>query len=174
MSPVFSAGEVNIYHHGVRGSVCADHFRAADAKVVCRTLGFPDGVAATIGVSNALRAPKYASLSCTGSGASTAVFYLLSSSLPRHGGLRRCSVHRFSDCRALHAVCSPSSETDVLQCPVPAWNDDTVCASGAVAAVQCGATTAVRLVDGDSPLNGRLELLYDGEIVQRSHCLCAV
>jgi hypothetical protein len=59
-------------------------------------------------------------------------------------------------------------EATTRDCAMTAWNDSLTCPSDAVAAVRCDGFTNVRLVDGETPYSGRLEVLYDGEY----HSVC--
>ena len=38
-----STGRLEVFHNGVWGTVCSDFFTAAEARVVCKMLGFVSG-----------------------------------------------------------------------------------------------------------------------------------
>ena len=44
-------GNVEIYHQGIWGGICDDEWDHYDAKIACKTLGFPGVLAATHGGS---------------------------------------------------------------------------------------------------------------------------
>lgn len=41
-----TSGRVEIFHEGVWGTICDDSWDIADARVICRMLGFPNAVSA--------------------------------------------------------------------------------------------------------------------------------
>ncbi|XP_007242014.3 galectin-3-binding protein A [Astyanax mexicanus] len=69
-----TAGRVEVYHSGQWGTVCDDNWEMAQAQVVCRQLGFPGAVSASVGgVNGEGSGPIWLDdVTCTGSESSLA------------------------------------------------------------------------------------------------------
>ncbi|XP_038062169.1 uncharacterized protein LOC119732624 isoform X33 [Patiria miniata] len=129
-----SEGRVEVYYQGSWGTVCDDLFDINDATVICRQLGFP----------SALRAVSAADEFSIGSGS------ILLDNLGCSG-----DESTLADCS--HAGwtvnnCGHSEDAGV------------VCTTSATAAPEVSGITdgSVRLVDGSSSSEGRVEVYYQG------------
>ncbi|XP_038067608.1 deleted in malignant brain tumors 1 protein-like isoform X3 [Patiria miniata] len=125
-------GRVEVYFQGEWGTVCDDLFDIQDATVICHQLGFP----------SALRAVSAATEFSMGSGA------ILLDDLECSGDestLADCSHARWSNCEHSEDV-------------------GVVCSTSATAAPEVSGIPdgRVRLVDGSSSSEGRVEVFYQG------------
>jgi len=156
-------GRVEIYHNGTWGTICDDHWDIKDAAVVCRMLGFPYAwTALSFGENGVVgTGPIWLDdVACTGNENSLTEC--------RHSGWL---VHNCDHMEDAGVYCSNSSRPDGY--PVSAVNDSNK--------IEQPTSVQVRLVNGSSDREGRVEVFYKGEWgtvcdddfdIQDAHVIC--
>ncbi|NWJ08070.1 DMBT1 protein, partial [Crypturellus undulatus] len=144
-------GRLELFHNGSWGTVCDDGFDLRDAAVACRQLGCGDAISVHGGaLFGEGTGPVFLDeLACTGDEASLAQC--------SHQGL---GIHNCRHKEDASVVCADNTSTRYLRSATGKAAPQGPLRDGASPSASPDMT--LRLVDGDDPCLGRLELFHNG------------